>query len=61
MRTEFLRSGNCLDLEGINITTDSNTIAFLVGLMGDPIAPRLRAGLIEVARRTDPLVLRWAR
>jgi 4-hydroxy-tetrahydrodipicolinate synthase len=26
-----------------------------------PLHPATRAGLIEVARRTDPLVLRWAR
>jgi len=26
-----------------------------------PLHPATRAGLIEVARRTDPLVLRWSR
>lgn len=26
-----------------------------------PVSPAIRAGLIEVARRLDPLVLRWAR
>jgi 4-hydroxy-tetrahydrodipicolinate synthase len=26
-----------------------------------PVHPAIRAGLIEVARRLDPLVLRWAK
>jgi 2-keto-3-deoxy-L-arabinonate dehydratase len=26
-----------------------------------PVHPATRAGLLEVARRLDPLVLRWAR
>jgi 4-hydroxy-tetrahydrodipicolinate synthase len=26
-----------------------------------PLHPETRAGLIEIARRSDPLVLRWAR
>lgn len=26
-----------------------------------PVSPQTRAGLIELARRRDPLVLRWAR
>jgi 4-hydroxy-tetrahydrodipicolinate synthase len=26
-----------------------------------PVSPRTRSGLVELARRHDPLVLRWAR
>ena len=50
-----LRAQKILLAEGGIIASDRTRAPF------GPVAPRTRRGLIELAARTDPLIMRWAR